>query len=91
MPFLEYKEFLELLPYTLLNQIQYDTCTCWIHISRFIKQLFPLKAIHCYALEDSKMDYLVGGIEGGRGKEKKKKQKIGKEKEGRKLRLAQNV
>lgn len=91
MPFLEYKEFLELLPYTLLNQIQYDTCTCWIHISRFIKQLFPLKAIHCYALEDSKMDYLVGGDRGRAGEGRKKKAENRKREEGRKLRLAQNV
>lgn len=40
---------------------------------RFIKQLFPLKAIHCYAPEGSKMDYL--GV-----KKKKKGQKIGQEK-----------
>lgn len=39
---------------------------------RFIKQLFPLKAIHCYAPEGSKMDYLGG--------KKKKSQKIGQEK-----------
>lgn len=37
-------------------------------ILRFIKQLFPLKAIHCYALGGSKMDYL-----GGKKKGKKKK------------------
>lgn len=38
---------------------------------RFIKQLSSLKAIHCYAPEGLKMDYL--------GK-KKKRQKIGQEK-----------
>lgn len=42
---------------------------------RFIKQLSPLKAIHCYAPEGFMMDYL------GR-KKKKKRQKIGQEKKG---------
>lgn len=55
-------------------------------ILRFIKQLFPLKAIHCYALGGSKMDYL-----GGKRKGKKKKVENRKREEGGKLRLAQNV
>lgn len=48
---------------------------------RFIKQLFPLKAIHCYAPEGSKMDYFGG-------KKKKKRPENRTREEGRKLRLA---
>lgn len=51
---------------------------------RFIKQLSSLEAIHCYAPEGFKMDYL------GK-KEKKKKAENRTREKGRSLRLTRNA